>query len=113
MNTNYNITTTLYISDADITYYNNMIQSDEVDYEAYDIQPYSTVQSWTTNFGNGYEVDIKVCSSEDGEPLWAEGVLFLNGCEVTCTDVQYELDGVYEFEYNGDRFTVDVRGSKK
>lgn len=88
--------------------YNRMMSVDELDYEEHDIPRYSTINSWTVNAGNGYEIDVKVCSSIDGNPLWCEAVLFLDGCELACSDVESELDGEWQLETNGVNFVLNV-----
>lgn len=102
------INKTLSIPSEEVWKYNELMQADEVDYEENDIPRYGTVKSWTVDLGDGYEADIKVCSSNDGEPLWCEGVLFLNGCECCCTEVDNRLDGMYVLEHNGKTFIVTV-----
>jgi len=89
--------------------YNNLMRKTRVDYRKFDIPRYATVESWSVNLGDGYEADIKVCSSDRNAPLWSEGVLFFHGCECNCTEVSDELLGTYEFEHNGIAFSVLVK----
>lgn len=98
----------LTIPAAQIDEYNRLMSVDELDYDAHDIERYSTVDSWTVNAGDGYEIDVKVCSSNDGDPLWCEAVLFLNGCEQACSDVEDELDGEWQLEASGACFVLNV-----
>ena len=102
------INKTLFIQDEKVWKYNGLMQADTVDYEKNGIQRYATVTSRTVDMGNGHEADIKVCSSGDGDPLWCEGVLFLNGCECCCTEVDDRMDGMYCFEHNGKKLNVIV-----
>ncbi len=99
---------TLSIPQEDVRKYNALMQANEVDYEKNDIPRWETVKSWTVDLGDGYEADIKICSAIDGEPLWCEGVLFLNGCECCCTEVNDRLDGMYCFEHDRKTFAVTV-----
>ena len=102
---------TLHIPKEIIAKYNQLMQPSDgiVDYEKTDISRYATVDSWTVDFGDGYEVDIKVCSSNYDDPLWCEGVLFFHGSEVGCTDVCDTLDGEYYFCPESDEFIVYVK----
>lgn len=101
----------LYIPAKAINNYNALMRPDKesVDYKKQDIPRYELIEKWTVDFGNGYEVDIKVCSSDYGDPLWCEGVLFFHGSEVSCTDVSDELTGEYSFEIQGEKFAVHVK----
>lgn len=92
-----------------IEFYNNLMSQDKVDYNIYGICPYSTVDSWTIEFEDGYEVDLKVCSSGLNDDIWCEAVLFRNGCELSHTDVYDRLDGTWdELEYDGIEFIFIV-----
>lgn len=84
---------TLTIDKETIDEYNSLMLADYLDYEKNSIPRFSTIKSWTINYGDGYEVDLKICSGNDGEPLWCEAVLFINGSEVECTDVYDSVDG--------------------
>lgn len=88
--------------------YNRLMQVKELDYKENNIPRYSTVDRWTVNAGDGYEIDVKVCSSNDGDPLWCEAVLFRYGCEETCTDVCDKLDEEYELETDDIRILLTV-----
>ncbi len=69
----------------------------------------------TVDFGNGIEMDIKLCGvsySEDEESNkpWTEAVLFEGGCEVACSDA----DDVYFQEWeledsDGTTYIADVK----
>jgi len=69
---------------------------------------YATIQSWTVDFGEGYEADLKVCSSDIGDPLWSEAVLFFNGAEVSCSEPRSELCGEWLLHADGREFVVNV-----
>lgn len=68
----------------------------------------STIKSWSVDFGGGYAIDLKVCSSGLTDPLWCEAVLFLNGCECGCTDVEDDLLGDWELQDGDNRFILKV-----
>ena len=59
----------------------------------------------TANFGNGIEMDIKVCGvqfiDEEGttNTPWTEAVLFENGCQVACSEPGEDFFGEWEFSY--------------
>lgn len=61
----------------------------------------------TVNFGNGFEMDIKACGSQDGFP-WAEAVLFYYGCEVGFSEPKDFYSGRWELKYNGDTYVGSV-----
>ena len=92
-----------------INKYNNLMSVETLNYEQNDIPRYETIESWTVNFGNGYEVDLKVCSSDYGNPLWCEAVLFKDGCERSCTDVEEVLDGDWYLNADGISFNLHVK----
>ena len=108
----------LYIGKAEIEKWERLMDAEEVDYDAEGINSYSSAASWTMDFGNGFQMDVKVCtgSRHDGDapnglgnPLYAEGVLFKNGEEITLTDVAESLDGVeFACGYRYDTYSVLV-----
>lgn len=101
---------TLRIKQADLDKYNKLMQVEELDYEEEDIPRYSCVARWSVDFGDGYEMDLKVCSGDSSEkdPLWCEVVLFLHGYEVACSEVYDELDGVWTLDNKGNCFKLEV-----
>ena len=66
----------------------------------------------TADFGNGYEMDIKLCGVDYEEggcnTAWAEAVLFHNGCEVACSDTDEDYMGYWELEHKGNTFITVV-----
>ena len=54
-----------------------------------------TVDVFSANFGNGVEIDIKVC---DGDTPFIDAVLFVNGCDSGYLDAGDTLLGEYVFE---------------
>lgn len=57
-----------------------------------DIPRYSTVHSFTKVISPTLELDAKICSSDVGDPLWSEIVLFENGSELCHSEIGGELD---------------------
>ena len=62
---------------------------------------------YSANFGNGMEMDFKVCGCSE-EPAYTEAVLFRNGYEVACSDCMDDILGVWELEHNGREYAVKV-----
>lgn len=77
--------------------------------------------SVTANFDDGYEMDIKLCpvTFEEGtyNAPFTEAVLFQHGCEVACTEPEYDFFGEWILEdTEGDvthRFIVTVEATEK
>lgn len=61
----------------------------------------------TANFGNGFEMDIKCCGTQDGS-AWTEAVLFKNGSEVCCSEPGEDFFGDWILECDGDTFITHV-----
>lgn len=65
-------------------------------------------------FINGFEAEIKCCSVlsyEEGgcNTAWTEGILFdAGGHELVVTDVSEDYEGIWDFDYNGDHYEVEV-----
>lgn len=98
----------LFIPQAEVQKYNELMNAKVVDYGEEDIDRYATVRKWCIPFTNGFEVDLKVCSSDYGDPLWCEAVLFQYNNQVSYTDVENDLLGVWELIAGEDTFTVEV-----
>ena len=68
---------------------------------------------YTVNFGNSYEMDIKLCGvqyEEGGYNLpWTEAVLFHNASEVACSEPDDEFFGHWTLEHQGTEFHVFVQ----
>ena len=64
-----------------------------------------TVQTYTADFGDGVEADIKVCK---GDPPFVDAVLYDKGSEGQLMDVSDELLGEYLFYYDGKVYAVTV-----
>lgn len=69
--------------------------------------------SYTIEFPDGNQMDIKCCGSNDG-PSWTEAVLFNSfGCEVVCSDVGETYEGEWKLEHNGIRYIAEVKVSEE
>ena len=97
-------TKVLYISAEKVRRYKELMEARFVSLCEFGLAKYATIESWTVAYGHGYEVDLKVCSSNEGDPLWCEAVLFLHGVECSHTDIEGDLLGDWELsdgnEYN-------------
>ena len=61
----------------------------------------------TAVFPDGMKMDVKCCGC-DNDPSWTEAVLFQDGSEVCCTDVEEEFLGPWELDDNGRRYIAIV-----
>lgn len=66
----------------------------------------------TADFGGGIEMDVKLCGvayEEDSDNLpWTEAVLFHDGCQVAMCEPDEEYFTVWELEYEGVTYAVNV-----
>lgn len=99
---------TIQIPSSKIEECDSLMNVDELDYEKNDIPRFSTIERWTADYGNQYEIDLKVCSGSNGDPLWCEAVLFKNGCEVECSEVYYDLAGIWTLSDGDLYFELEV-----
>ena len=76
------------------------------DYDRYCINKFSTYFTWTAYFDDGIEMNVKVCSGDYGEPLWIESVLFENGNEIACSEVQDRLKDDFIMEYGNKYYII-------
>lgn len=91
------ITKVVNLNEKEARYYESCLHNSE--FHDFDTATY------TVCFNNNIEMDIKVCGSDDGEP-WTEAVLFKNGYEVACSDVDEEFFGEWSLEYDGTIYEV-------
>lgn len=79
-------------------------------YDKYGIKRNETITE-TVCLPEDYEMDIKCCmpESEDEMP-WTEAILFQNGSEIACSDVENHFEGSWELEDDEDnvKFTVII-----
>lgn len=80
--------------------YEALMQAKSVDYSKHGFAKYATIHSKTVviDAESKLEADVKVCSNNEGDPLWCEAVLFEDGAEVEHTDVLDSLKDGFEFE---------------
>jgi hypothetical protein len=65
------------------------------------------VYIFTADFGNGYEMDVKVCNAEtENGGAFIDPVLFYKGSEVACAEVGGSLDCDYNIEYGNTIYTM-------
>lgn len=62
----------------------------------------------TAKFPNEIEADIKLVICDGDDKPYTEGILFENGSEIMCTDVEDTYAGIWEFEYNDTEYIVNV-----
>ena len=62
---------------------------------------------WSASFGNGFEMDIKLCGANE-ETAWTEAVLFKDGFEIGCTDCMDEILGMWEIDYDDVAYITNV-----
>lgn len=99
-----------YIEKHIVEEYTALMTAKSVDYTAKKIPKYATVYSTTVEFGDGYEMDISVCSAIDGQPLWSQAVLYQHGSEIAYTDPDDSLVGIWKLgDDDGRVFVADVR----
>ena len=70
--------------------YNRLLDMDEVDFEAEEVEEDALLLSKTVDCGDGVFAELKVCSGQTN--LWAEIVWFCDGDEVCCTEPFFELE---------------------
>ena len=68
--------------------------------------------TYTADFGDGIEMDVKVCgvSYEEGESNkpYTEAVLFRNGCKLCCTDPDEDFFGEWKLKHEGITYIAEV-----
>ena len=68
----------------------------------------------TARFSDGMEMDIKLCGvqyheEEESNLPWTEAVLFDNGAEVNCTEVEDTYFGEWWLNQNGNTYIAVVK----
>lgn len=68
--------------------------------------------SYTADFGDGIEMDIKLCGVqyEEGESNtpWTEAVLFDHGSELCCSEPDDTFFGCWELEHDDVKYIAEV-----
>lgn len=91
---------------------NNLLNltGDEI-YDKYGMKRDETITE-TVVFDDGIEMDIKLVICEDEDMPYTEAVLFKDGCELICTDVEDEFvcewELTYETDNSIDEYTVNI-----
>lgn len=71
----------------------------------------------TADFGGGVEADVKCCGVRywQGESnlAWAEAVLFKDGAECCCSEVEDTFEGRWELALDGTEYIIDVKASSQ
>lgn len=77
-----------------------LMQAKSVDYGKHGFAKFATIHSETVMIDaeSKLEADVKICSGDDGDPLWCEAVLFEDGSEVECTEMLDTLRDGFKFE---------------
>ena len=69
---------------------------------------------WTADFGNGIEVDVKVCLSvgfDELPAIWSEANFVEGGVESYSTEPEYKLSGPWYLpKIHGKQYVVEVVG---
>lgn len=97
----------LIISKDNFDLYKKYFDYGKDEFARFDIPQNCNLTTWSVKFDNGFEIDIKINSSEDD--IWSEGVLFdEEGRTLATSEVCYALDGRWSFEFEGNNYIVDV-----
>ena len=90
----------LVMKKEDVEKYEGLMKAESIDYGKHGFTKYATIHSETVviDAESKLEADVKVCSSDDGDPLWCEAVLFEDGSEVECTEMLDTLRDGLEFK---------------
>ena len=89
----------LVMKKGEVEKYEALMQAKSVDYSKHGFAKYATIHSETVVIDPyvNLEADVKVCSGDDGDPLWCEAVLFEDGSEVEHTEVLDTLKDGFQF----------------
>lgn len=101
----------LRISNAQIRKYSWMMREATGNYAVRRIQPFDIVARWEADYGDGYTVVIGVFSGYDGEPLWSQAILYLNGTAVQVSEDERELEGTWMFSHNNTTFVLELQAA--
>ena len=107
-----NMNATIVIPDKEMEQINDLLNlTGEEIYQKYGYKRDETI-THTAVFPNGIEADIKLVICEEELP-YTEGVLFLNGHELQCTDPESTYDGEWYFDHNGTDYVVTVKSESE
>lgn len=71
--------------------YRRLMQAKTLSLKELGYPKYAVIDSWSVSFGDGYEVVLNVCSSDESDPLWCQAGLFRHGDEFACTEAEDDL----------------------
>ena len=112
----------IYIPAAELDKWGRLLRQKSVDYTKENLPRFSCVFVKTVKFSDGILADLKVCTSDTGQDVWSEMVVYdEHGHELWVSEVSDRLSGPWEFELknvygNGDRvqkYVVDVVEDKE
>ena len=107
-----NMNATIIIPDKEMEQINDLLNlTGEEIYQKYGYKRDEAI-THTAVFPDGIEADIKLVICEE-EPPYTEGVLFLNGHELQCTDPESTYDGEWHFDHNGTDYVVTVKSESE
>ena len=86
-------TMTIKIPQHELDQINPWLESDE---QVPDAGECEVLKTYTANFSDGIEADIKVCNGDTG--AWIDAVLFDYGNEINLLEPRYTLVGEYIFD---------------
>jgi len=88
--------------------YEEMFSYDKEQMNTKGIHRLQNLKTFTLTFDKGFQMDIKINSSEDD--IWSEAVLFDGeGHQLAFTEPSDTIKGEWEIEYNGDTYTGEIR----
>lgn len=78
-------------------------------YDKYGLTRDETITETAIFEETDYEMDIKlIIPIDENDTPWTEAVLFYDGYEVCCSDVEYEFFGLWELDTDTDNFIVHI-----
>lgn len=101
---------TLYINQKRAEYIQTLLSMTGKEiYDKYGLKRDETITETVVFENTAYEMDIKlVIPMDETETPWTEAVLFFNGWEVACSDVEDEFFGEWTLEADDHSFTVNI-----
>ena len=97
------------LSQKEVMKWNDLLNSDNVDFDELGFKKYQTIKKWTVKFENGFEADIKINTNGGDEDLFAEAVLFdEDGRQMAFTEPQYEIDGLWYLYCDGVEYSINI-----
>ena len=105
--------TTIQISQTEITKWNDLLMSENIDFEKDGIvfSPFSCIKKWTATFSNGYFVDLNInTNGRNDNTIYCEALLFDEEGHLiyTNSDTFYEIDGIWYLYDGKDEYILNV-----